>query len=60
MLTSQALYVKCYKLFSDGVMIAKFLTCEYVCVCVCVYVCMGLKLIVVEYNYSFLSDMVDF
>ena len=24
------------------------------------YVWMGLKLIVVEYNYSFLSDLVDF
>jgi hypothetical protein len=29
------LYVKCYELFSDGVMIAKFLACEYVCMYVC-------------------------
>lgn len=29
------LYVRCYELFSDGVMIAKFLTCEYVCMYIC-------------------------
>jgi hypothetical protein len=40
-------------LFSDEVMIAKILTCKYVCM-------NAFTLIVIECNYSFSSDLVDF
>jgi hypothetical protein len=48
------LVCKCYEIFSDEVMIAKLPN-----LWICMYVWLGLELIVVEYNYSFLSDLVE-